>query len=136
MKYISIFAAALPLVAALPADVDAAIVSRETLQQLTDRYMFSISLPAFSDRRNARDPATVDWSSDGCTSSPDNPFGFPFIPGCHRHDFGYQNFRIQSRFTSENKLSIDDNFKKEYVYKLPMISCPYLLKFAQSSLPV
>lgn len=36
-------------------------------------------------------------------------------PGCNRHDFGYQNYRAQSRFTVNNKASIDSNFKDEYV---------------------
>ena len=38
-----------------------------------------------------------------------------FVAGCQRHDFGYRNFKAQDRFTDENKLAIDDNFKAEYV---------------------
>ncbi|MEV0269746.1 phospholipase A2 [Hamadaea sp. NPDC050747] len=34
-----------------------------------------------------------DWSDDGCSNSPDRPFGFNFLPGCQRHDFGYSNNR-------------------------------------------
>ncbi|MFG2295493.1 phospholipase [Streptomyces sp. NPDC048603] len=34
-----------------------------------------------------------DWSTDYCTTSPDNPFGFPFAMACARHDFGYRNYR-------------------------------------------
>jgi hypothetical protein len=30
-----------------------------------------------------------------------------------RHDFGYQNYRKQSRFTESGKLAIDNNFLKE-----------------------
>ena len=37
---------------------------RETIQQTTDRYLFSITLPQFTAYRNARSPATLDWSSD------------------------------------------------------------------------
>jgi len=85
----------------------------ETAVAVTDQILFSISLPAFTTRRNARNPPTLDWASDDCTSSPDNPLGFPFKPACHRHDFGYRNYRAQSRFTTANKLSIDNNFKKE-----------------------
>jgi hypothetical protein len=48
-----------------------------TLAQITDSYVFSVSLGQFIANRNARTgPATLDWSSDGCSSSPDNPFGF------------------------------------------------------------
>lgn len=127
MKYTSILAAVLPLATAIPADRDTAIVSRETLEQLTDRYLFSLSLPDFSSRRNDRDPATVDWTSDGCTSSPDNPFGFPFVPACHRHDFGYRNYRLQTRFTQENKKRVDDNFRDEYVSFSSALSRTYTM---------
>lgn len=78
---------------------------------MTDEILFCITLPQFTARRNKRDPPSLDWSSDGCTSSPDNPFGFPFVPACHRHDFGYRNYKKQSRFSKDNKRSIDDNFK-------------------------
>ena len=36
-----------------------------------------------------------------------------FKAACNRHDFGYHNFRAQTRFTESNKLKIDDNFKDE-----------------------
>ncbi|MFF3090210.1 phospholipase [Streptomyces nojiriensis] len=39
-----------------------------------------------------------DWSTDQCTSSPDNPFGFPFADACARHDFGYRNHRAAGLF--------------------------------------
>jgi len=89
---------------------------RQGSTAVTDQLLFSITLPAFTARRNARDPPDLDWSSDGCSSSPDNPFGFPFTPACDRHDFGYRNYKRQSRFTSSNRLRIDDNFKKESVF--------------------
>ncbi|KAJ4418251.1 hypothetical protein N0V85_001514 [Neurospora sp. IMI 360204] len=89
----------------------------ETIQQTTDRYLFSITLPQFTVYRNARNPATLDWSSDSCSYSPDNPFGFPFTPACDRHDFGYRNYKAQSRFTDANKLKIDGNFKNDLYYQ-------------------
>lgn len=93
----------------------APLESRQTsLVTVTDNYLFSLTLPQFTTKRNAQDPASLDWTTDGCTSSPDNPLGFPFIPACHRHDFGYHNYRHQNRFTESGKLRIDDNFKKEY----------------------
>lgn len=78
--------------------------------------MFKISLPEFSDRRNRLHPPSVSWESDGCTKSANNPFGFPFLPACHRHDFGYENFRIEHRFTAPAKKAIDDKFSEEYVH--------------------
>ena len=103
---------------ALPAPSDgvASLVQRQTASQITDQYLYSITLPTFTSRRNARDPANLIWDSDGCSSSPDNPFGFPFVPACHRHDFGYRNYKAQNRFTDAGKLNVDNNFKTESVY--------------------
>ncbi|KAI1111291.1 prokaryotic phospholipase A2-domain-containing protein [Nemania sp. NC0429] len=84
---------------------------------VTDDLLFDITLPAFTSRRNARNPSYLDWTSDECTSSPDNPLGFPFHPACERHDFGYQNYRLQSRFTESGKLNIDNNFKDDLYYQ-------------------
>ena len=50
-------------------------------------------------------------------TSPDNPFGFNFIPACYRHDFGYHNYRLQSRFTQSGKKRIDDNFRRDLKYQ-------------------
>ncbi|KAK1830654.1 phospholipase a2 [Podospora conica] len=105
----------------LPPRADAAVT-------ITDQIMYSITLPAFTTRRNARNPATLDWTSDDCTSSPDNPLGFPFKPACHRHDFGYRNYRDQSRFTTANKKKIDDNFKKDLYYQCSSSSVGWLCR--------
>lgn len=105
--------AILPATLAIPKDLSI----RQSLDAVTDELLFSITLPAFTTRRNALDPPTLDWTSDACTSSPDNPFGFPFEPACNRHDFGYNNYRIQTRFTESAKLRIDDNFKADLYYQ-------------------
>ncbi|MFF9178738.1 phospholipase [Streptomyces sp. NPDC014793] len=47
-----------------------------------------------------------DWSTDYCSSSPDNPFGFPFSMSCARHDFGYHNYKAAGTF-SANKNRLD-----------------------------
>ncbi len=98
----------------------ASLAPRLTANQITDQYLFSITLPAFIAKRNARDPATLIWDSDGCSDSPDNPFGFPFVPACYRHDFGYRNYKAQNRFTDAGKASIDTNFKNECVHSLQL----------------
>ncbi|MET9168828.1 phospholipase A2, partial [Streptomyces cellulosae] len=41
-----------------------------------------------------------DWSTDYCSSSPDNPFGFPFQNACARHDFGYRNYKAAGSFSA------------------------------------
>jgi len=116
MKLSSLLLCALPAAAlVLPGGGDTiiALSKRQSINTVTDELLFSITLPAFTARRNARDPSTLDWTSDGCTSSPDNPFGFPFVPACNRHDFGYHNYRNQNRFTESGKLRIDNQFKTE-----------------------
>lgn len=56
------------------------ISARQTgIETLTDEYLFDISLDQFISNRNAGNPNTVDWTSDGCTDSPDNPLGFDYV---------------------------------------------------------
>ncbi|KAH6691468.1 prokaryotic phospholipase A2-domain-containing protein [Plectosphaerella plurivora] len=106
MKFASVVAFAAGALALPASDLP----KRQSVTAVTDNLSFTVTLPTFTARRNARNPATLDWTSDGCTTSPDNPFGYPFVPACHRHDFGYHNFRAQSRFTTSNKLRIDQKF--------------------------
>ncbi|WNI25609.1 phospholipase [Streptomyces sp. ITFR-16] len=47
-----------------------------------------------------------DWSTDYCSTSPDNPFGFPFQTACARHDFGYRNYKAAGTFPA-NKARLD-----------------------------
>ena len=105
---------ALAAPASTQGDGVAALVPRQTIQTVTDQLLFGMTLPSFTSRRNAKNPPTLDWSSDNCSNSPDNPLGFPFSPACHRHDFGYRNYKKQSRFTDSARLRIDNNFKTEY----------------------
>jgi len=86
----------------------------EDAQQLTDQYMYSTSLTQFQQLRAEQPHGDVlDWSSDGCSNSPDNPFGFNLVKACYRHDFGYRNYKDQGRFTEANRLTIDNNFKDD-----------------------
>jgi hypothetical protein len=50
-----------------------------------------------------------DWSTDYCSSSPDNPLGFNFKLSCHRHDFGYRNYKDLGQFPA-NKPRLDSAF--------------------------
>ncbi|HET8684743.1 MAG TPA: phospholipase [Micromonosporaceae bacterium] len=50
-----------------------------------------------------------DWSTDFCSSSPDNPLGFDFRLPCWRHDWGYRNYKAVGQF-SANKSRLDDAF--------------------------
>ncbi|THA25042.1 hypothetical protein E4198_10155 [Streptomyces sp. RKND-216] len=53
-----------------------------------------------------------DWGTDKCSSSPDNPFGFPFENSCIRHDFGYRNYKAEGQFDA-NKSRIDSAFYED-----------------------
>ncbi|MFF8395966.1 phospholipase [Streptomyces sp. NPDC016172] len=50
-----------------------------------------------------------DWSTDYCTTSPDNPYGYPFSLSCARHDFGYRNYKAAGLFAA-NKDRLDSAF--------------------------
>ncbi|MQA07197.1 MAG: phospholipase [Pseudonocardiaceae bacterium] len=83
----------------------------QTIEEVTDDYLFTTSLPEFVEIRSAAPyPDQLDWASDACSWSPDEPLGFDFTPACYRHDFGYRNYKRQGRFNEDTRLTIDDNF--------------------------
>jgi hypothetical protein len=53
-----------------------------------------------------------DWSTDYCSSSPDNPLGFDFRLSCYRHDFGYRNYKAIGQFPA-NKSRLDSAFYED-----------------------
>lgn len=79
----------------------------------TDKLLFTDTLSTFLVAKTARDPGNLDWTDDGCSYSPDEPFGYNFLDSCKRHDFGYRNYKAQGRFTDSNRLRIDNNFKSD-----------------------
>lgn len=97
----------------LPPPAETTTSPREDPAAVVDEYLFALPLASFSSRRAARRPPGLDWSSDECSTAPDNPLGFRFAPACERHDFGYRNYKKQGRFTGDAKDRIDTNFKKE-----------------------
>jgi hypothetical protein len=50
-----------------------------------------------------------DWSTDYCSSSPDEPLGFDFRLSCWHHDFGYRNYKAVALFPA-NKDRVDNMF--------------------------
>ncbi|PRW64424.1 phospholipase [Actinopolyspora mortivallis] len=81
---------------------------------LTDHYLFEITLEEFVHVRSERPHRDeLDWSSDACSYSPDEPLGYEFTASCQRHDFGYRNYKKQGRFTEQNRRAIDDNFRAD-----------------------
>jgi hypothetical protein len=53
-----------------------------------------------------------DWSTDYCSSSPDQPLGFDFRLPCARHDFGYRNYDALGQFPA-NKARLDSAFYED-----------------------
>lgn len=52
------------------------------------------------------------WTTDLCTASPDQPFGWDFRPACVRHDFGYSNYKRFGLFP-QNKPRVDSAFYED-----------------------
>ncbi|OBT65044.1 hypothetical protein VE03_05189 [Pseudogymnoascus sp. 23342-1-I1] len=107
-------------VTALPVSESLSMIARAELETratcskaATDKLIFKVSITSFEKARKAKNPSKCNWSSDGCSWSPDKPDGYNFIPSCHRHDFGYRNTKSQKRFTKAMKKKIDDNFKAD-----------------------
>ncbi|NYI03283.1 phospholipase [Allostreptomyces psammosilenae] len=79
----------------------------------TDQLLYEYTLEEFLEVREVQGGPGLDWSSDGCSSSPDEPFGYDFLDACYRHDFGYRNYKLQERFTETNRASIDNVFLED-----------------------
>lgn len=101
---------AVDVILAKPKNDAFSVNSISTDELATDSLLFSVSLFEFLGRKAALDPSSLDWTDDGCSYSPDEPLGYNFLHSCMRHDFGYRNFKAQSRFTEENRERIDDKF--------------------------
>ncbi|KAI9103021.1 prokaryotic phospholipase A2-domain-containing protein [Phlyctochytrium arcticum] len=57
-------------------------------------------------------PYNLIFATDGCDSSPDQPFGFDFRPACARHDFGYDNYKALNNL-KPNKERVDLAFYED-----------------------
>lgn len=105
------FAAGAALAATLTLAAPANAVPADKLQVMSNWSQTSASSQnAFlSARAHQGDWAAYNfnWSTDVCSDSPDNPFGFPFANGCIRHDFNYRNYKAMGQFDA-NKARIDN----------------------------
>ncbi|GIF02603.1 phospholipase [Actinoplanes siamensis] len=92
---------ATPATAAAPADKPA------VLSGFTQTSAASYnSWNAARQNQGAWSAYAFDWSTDYCSSSPDNPLGFDFTLSCYRHDFGYRNYKAIGAFDA-NKSRLD-----------------------------
>lgn len=94
----------------------AAVTPAQKLSVLTSWTQTSAgSYNSWNAARNNRAPWAdyqFDWSTDYCSSSPDNPLGFNFELSCYRHDFGYRNFKAVGQFPA-NKSRLDSAFYED-----------------------
>ncbi|MFI6134058.1 phospholipase [Micromonospora sp. NPDC051141] len=94
----------------------AAVSTQQKLSVLSSWTQTSASsYNAWNSARLNRAPWTeygFDWSTDYCSSSPDNPLGFTFNLSCYRHDFGYRNHKAMGIF-SANKSRLDSAFYED-----------------------
>ncbi|BCL14149.1 phospholipase [Micromonospora sagamiensis] len=111
-------ASALALLALLGVASPAAAVTRD--QKLSVMYSWTqTSATSYNSWNSARlnqgawSAYAFNWSTDYCSSSPDNPLGFTFNLSCYRHDFGYRNHKAMGVFTSTNKARIDSAFYED-----------------------
>jgi hypothetical protein len=99
------------LVLIIPATAANAAASKaEVLSSWTQTT--AASTAAWNDARLNRAPwagYNFDWSTDYCSSSPDNPLGFDFTLSCWHHDFGYRNYKAAGQFPA-NKDRLDSMF--------------------------
>jgi hypothetical protein len=104
-------ALALPAVLASAADASAVPADKgEVLSSWTQSSASSYNAwNAARQNQAAWSAYGFDWSTDYCTTSPDNPFGFPFKDACARHDFGYRNYKAAGSFEA-NKSRLDSAF--------------------------
>jgi len=103
---LAVTAVLLPASAAQAAPADKGAVLSSWTQ--TDASSYNAFFAARANR-SAWSAYGFDWSTDSCTTSPDNPFGFPFANACVRHDFGYGNYEAAGTFAA-NKARLDNAF--------------------------
>ncbi|NUT38135.1 MAG: phospholipase [Hamadaea sp.] len=95
----------------------AAVTFEQRVAVVTSFTQTSVS--SYSSWLNARNNQSawvdylLDWSTDYCSSSPDNPIGFDFKLSCARHDFGYRNHKKLGIFTSAAKDRVDSAFYED-----------------------
>ncbi|WP_433530015.1 phospholipase [Micromonospora sp. CA-263727] len=107
---------ALFTVLAVASPAAAAVTPAQKLSVLSSWTQTSASsYNAWNSARQNRAPwaeYNFDWSTDYCSSSPDNPLGFNFTLPCARHDFGYRNYKAVGQF-SANKSRLDSAFYED-----------------------
>lgn len=77
----------------------------DELGQLAVGEFYDLALDRAEIERGGLD--SLDWSSDGCSTSTDSVGGTALLGPCARHDFSYRNEKAWEDFTGENVFSQD-----------------------------
>ncbi|PHH78427.1 hypothetical protein CDD80_6932 [Ophiocordyceps camponoti-rufipedis] len=88
-------------------------LDRNAFRLIVDFFVFNTTMEQFQLLANSKIWKGFDWSTDACTSLPDEPFGFDFKWACIRHDFGYRNYRRLGVLTGAWRRKTDKNFSME-----------------------
>jgi len=103
----------LTIAALIPAGAASAATAADKLTVLSSwTQPTAASTNAWNAARLNRGPwasYSFDWSTDYCSSSPDEPLGFDFRLSCWHHDFGYRNYKAVDQFPA-NKDRLDTMF--------------------------
>lgn len=82
-----------------------------------DHVMFDLDLISFIRQRSAlrRTYPRLDWTTDGCSAPIVGESGrsFNFRHACMRHDFGYRNYKARDMFTTDARVRIDTQFRRD-----------------------
>lgn len=123
LALVAALSSAMPMSAAPESEASATLATLEARQATctrpaVDRLVFKTSMKTFQAARKKKSPRPCNWTSDGCSWSPDRPLlVYNFRPACQRHDFGYRNMKKQKRFTKAMKARVDLQFRKDlYAY--------------------
>lgn len=78
-----------------------------------NHLVFDVTLDDFIEYRNADNLSCIsdwNWSSDGCSASPDELYASDFHDACLRHDFAYGGFSNLCMLDHDMRERVDRNF--------------------------
>lgn len=82
-----------------------------------DMVLFDLELATFIRQRSAlrRTYPQLIWTTDGCSAPIVGESGrsFNFRNACIRHDFGYRNYKARGLFSTDSRMRIDEQFRRD-----------------------
>ncbi|CAB4692024.1 MAG: hypothetical protein F2659_04050 [Actinobacteria bacterium] len=92
-----------PGASGLGIDAEVALIGAVEAMSPDDFYKLELN----PDEIDKRGVGFLNWSNDGCSSSPDGIGGASFLGACARHDFSYRNRSAWEDATGQNIFSKD-----------------------------